>query len=226
MTQEYLTKEQQVQKKIKLIATITAVLIVVALAGFGVVKLAQKSPTAGGPSPTLDQINDTDHVLGNRDAKIVLIEYSDFQCPACRAYSAQVEKLHQDFPTDLVIVYRHYPLSQHKNAIPAAQASEAGGVQGKFWAMAKLIFDDQPTWSGMSTPIPKFVEYAGQLGLNLPAFESDLYSASLASKINNDKTSGDQVSLTGTPSFYLNGQKIGNPSTYQQFYDLVKNAVK
>jgi len=89
-----------------------------------------------------------DHYKGNPDAQVVLIEYSDFQCPACRAYIPIITSLIEQFPDDLVVVYRHFPLqSVHANARAAAEASEAAAKQGKFWEFHDILFDKQTEWS-------------------------------------------------------------------------------
>ena len=102
---------------------------------FGMIKLAGNSPTANQPSGgETAPISTSDQVKGNGDAKITLIEYSDFQCPACGAYYPMIKKLNEEFGSQMQFAYRNFPLKQiHDNAEPAAYAAEAAGKQGKFW---------------------------------------------------------------------------------------------
>ncbi|MFC1649464.1 DsbA family protein [Patescibacteria group bacterium] len=94
------------------------------------------------------EVKENDHTKGSPEAKVILVEYSDFQCPACGAYAAVLSRLSEEIPEDLLIIYRHFPLSNiHTNARAAAIASEAAAQQGKFWEYHDLLFTNQPEWS-------------------------------------------------------------------------------
>ena len=99
------------------------------------------TPTSGASQPLV--LTDKDWIKGERKAKVVLVEYADFECPACAAYAPFIEKLNQDFPEELKIAFREFPLPSHKNAMSAAQAVEAVGKQGKFWEIASLLYERQ-----------------------------------------------------------------------------------
>lgn len=157
-------------------------------------------------------------------SKVTLVEYTDFQCPACGAYYPVVKQLEGEFADSLTLVVRHYPLPQHQNAKPAARAAEAAGKQGKFWDMFDALFSRQSEWSGLSDPKPSFIAYAKAIGLNEAQFLADYSSSSFDSKIQADIDSGTASGVLGTPSFYLNGVKIDNPSSYDVFKVAVKNA--
>ena len=111
---------------------------------FGIIKLASKSQTAGSGSNnaaiTISAINDNENIKGDKEAKATLIEYSDFQCPACGSYYPILKKVSEDMEAQVRFAYRHFPLPQHKNAKLAATVAEAAGKQGKFWEMHDLIF--------------------------------------------------------------------------------------
>ena len=225
MPQEYLTREQTIKRKIKLIGGLTVGLFILVLSAWGVVKLAKVSENQA-EVPTLSQISQTEHFLGNQEAPVVLIEYSDFQCPACKAFSPLIEQLHEDFPDELVIVYRHFPLSSHKNAAAAAKAAEAAGVQDKFWEMAELLFANQAQWSELANPQETFLGYGRQLGLDDQRYAKDYSSKTVSDRISADKQSGEDAAVTYTPTFYLNGSKIGNPSNYEQFKQLIQDELE
>ena len=119
-------------------------------------------------------------------------------------------------------MYRHFPLRQiHPNADAAAQAAEAAGRQGKFWEMADLIFTGQKDWSASDDAKEKFEQYAQQLGLDLTKFKEDGDSSEIKQKIQQDLDSANAMNLSGTPTFFLNGQFIKGPGSYEEFKALV-----
>lgn len=165
-----------------------------------------------------------DHVLG--EGSVILVEYSDFQCPACKAYSPLLKQLQEDFQGKLTLVYRHFPLRRlHANADAAAQAAEAAGRQGKFWEMHDLIFSGQEDWAKSGNAMEKFEQYAQQLGLDLAKFKEDADSSEIKQKIQQDLNSANAMNLSGTPSFFLNGQFIQSPGSYEKFKALVDKQV-
>lgn len=115
---------------------------------------------------TLD-IRDRDWIKGNESSKVALIEYSDFQCPACAANYNLVKYLEGKYFSDIKFVYRHFPLQQHAQAIPAARAAEAAGAQGKFWEMHDKLFENQDKWADTTTAKDIFKGYAEELGLDM-----------------------------------------------------------
>jgi protein-disulfide isomerase len=169
-------------------------------------------------------ISTADHVLGPIDAPVTIIEYSDFQCPACETYYYVVERLLASSTVPIRFVYRQFPLSQHANAIPASLASEAAGVQGKFWDMYRLLFEDHADWTELSDPKPVFVRYATELGLDTSKFTIDMASSTLKDHINNDVKEGINIGINATPTFFINGKAITNPSSYDEFKTIVQDA--
>ncbi|MEK7070060.1 MAG: thioredoxin domain-containing protein, partial [Patescibacteria group bacterium] len=122
------------------------VAIVIIGSVFGIVKLASISKT-GASNLTASAISDNENIKGDKDAKATLIEYSDFQCPACGAYQPILKKVTDNLSAQVRFAYRHFPLPQHKNAKLASTVAEASGKQGKFWEMHDLIFQNQSDWS-------------------------------------------------------------------------------
>src|SRR3989344_1274478 len=138
------------------------------------------------------EISANDHIKGNSAALITLVEYSDFQCPACASYFPLVKKLLEENSDKIRFVYRHFPLPQHQNARLAASAAEAAGLQNKFWENHDLIFENQFRWEKLSNAkaSEEFTGYATQLGVNLQKFAEDLNSEELKTKVENDYLSG------------------------------------
>lgn len=168
-----------------------------------------------------------DHVRGNPLSRIILVEYSDFQCPACGAYYPIVKKINQEYGNRIQIVYRNFPLVQlHKYAYVAAQAAEAAGKQGKFFEMHDLLFERQNEWPELPDVRGKFNEFADSLKLDRTVFEKDMESKEVKEKIDGDLKSGNASGVQGTPTFYLNGKKIDNPRSYEEFKQAIDVAVE
>lgn len=164
---------------------------------------------------------------GNPQADVTLIEYSDFQCPACKSYYPLISKLSEEYSQDIKIVYRHLPLvSIHKNSLAAASAAEAAGRQGKFWEMHNLLFENQDDWADDSSPEEKFESYAGELELDLDKFKLDYESSEVKNDINSDLRAANSLRLTSTPSFILNGKRLVNPRGYEDFRSLIEDEIR
>lgn len=161
------------------------------------------------------------------DGAPLLIEYSDFQCPACRAYYPMVKRLVSEYGMKLQFAYRYFPLSQiHQNAQIAAYAAEAAGRQGKFWQMHDVLFERQTEWEKSDLVRDMFVQYAKDLSLDVSRFQKDLDDSSVHDRVKRDYSSGEKAGVQGTPSFFLNGQKLPNPPTYDAFKAVVDYYMK
>lgn len=139
---------------------------------------------------------------------IILVEFSDFQCPACRAVQEPLTAILLKYQDKITMVYRHFPLSNiHKNAQIAARATEAAYQQGKFWEMHDLLFEKQTEWAELTDPREKLSEYAGEIGMEKEKFVSDLESDQTKQVVANDLLAATRYRLTGTPTFFVNGIK-------------------
>ncbi|PIR42412.1 hypothetical protein CO058_02415 [candidate division WWE3 bacterium CG_4_9_14_0_2_um_filter_35_11] len=138
------------------------------------------------------------HRIGPENPKLVLVEFSDFQCPSCKLYAPIVESLLQKYPNNLGVIYRHFPLPIHNMSVPAARASEAAAIQGKFWEYASTLFENQPNFSD-----DELVSYATSLGLDIEQFKNDFKSQGVAEAVNGDYQTATELNLPGTPSFFI-----------------------
>jgi protein-disulfide isomerase len=203
--------------------TITIVIIVLVAVGFGY-WLFKISPTDQSSAQyTVDtsavkQISTVpafdpsiDRYQGDPKAKNVFIEYADYQCPACAAYSDILKQVPSQF-NNTVFVYRYFPLVQiHKNAVIAALAAEAAGAQGKYWEMHDILFPKQGDWENMSNPLDTFAQYAQQAGVpNIDQFKSDVTSQKYKSVIEKNNNEALGLKLQGTPTFFFNGHQLQN----------------
>lgn len=158
------------------------------------------------PSPSFSKselITKDTHTKGPENAKVFLVEFSDFQCPACKAFKAQVDSITEKNKDSLYYAYKHFPLDQHPYGFKAALAVEAAAEQGKFWEMSDLLFQDQENLSDQLIS-----DYAKKLGLNLDKFEKEIKEEKYKDRILADKDFGIKAGVNSTPTFYLNGQKI------------------
>ncbi len=157
------------------------------------------------------------HTIGPKDASVWLVEFSDFQCPACGQFYPVVKQLTEKYKDSIFFAYRNYPLPTHTMAMPAARAAEAAGIQGKYWEMHDALFTKQ---SELST---NFISSeAARLGLNLEQFTQDMQSTTLETSITNDIAVGDAIGISATPTFYLNGKKL-ELQTIQDLVTAVEN---
>jgi len=144
-----------------------------------------------------------DHIQGNSDAAIELVEYGDYQCPYCgRAYPI-IKLIQQRFGDNLKFVFRNFPLSEiHPQAKKAAVAAEAADKQNKFWQMHDSIFENQQQLHQSA-----LMEYAKLIGLDVEQFKDDLTNDELVKRVEDDLESGLRSSVNGTPGFFINGKK-------------------
>jgi len=203
-----------------------AVILLVALVIVAAVLVSDNTTPAIVEKDLAPAVNASDHTLGSATSTVTLVEYADFQCPACQAYFPLLQKLTTDYQSKILFVYRYFPLPQHPNAVPAAEAAEAASLQGKFWPMHDLLFGHYQDWENLSDPTPIFIQYATQLGLNVTKFQSDMQSDAVKNVVNADLASATSENLQGTPSFYLNGKYIQNPPNYDAFKTLIDNALQ
>lgn len=229
-TTENQTKIKQKNKKIFLrcfLWLITAILITIT---FWQVDRFVKNREENNASiltstSTILAIKSDDWIKGTTTAPVVLVEYSDFECPACSEYNSLLEKLYSDYGGQLAIVYRHYPWFFHKQALPAALAAEAAGEQGKFWSMSNLLFSKQADWSNQSGT-EAFVGYAEQLGLDVQKFKISLTKDELRKKIENQLAEGKKIGIDYTPAFAIDGKIIVNPKSYEEFKQVIDQTIK
>ncbi len=157
--------------------------------------------------------NIAEHVFGKVDSKVVLIEYGDFQCPACGVVYPRIKAITEQYKDELGFVFRNLPLMTiHANAKAAAATVEAAGLQGKYWEMYNMIYQSQKAWSNLSGTerTDAFVGYATAIGLDEAKFKTDLASPAIGKKISFDQTIGKKIGANATPTFYLNGVKLTN----------------
>lgn len=171
-------------------------------------------------------LNDFEWAKGNLFSTVVLLEYSDFQCPSCAYYYPVIKQIEKDYGSKIKIVYRHFPIFQkHKNAILAASAAEAAGMQSNFWGMHDLLFESQNVWAESDKAEELFVAHAETLSLNIEKFKSDMLSEAVKDEVMKDYQSGVDAGVAGTPSFFVNGKFISNPNSYEELAKILDSYI-
>lgn len=189
----------------------------------GAVFLIQQAEPQSTDNTDLEGLVGPDpHVLGATSAEkpVVLVEFSDFQCPACRASQPTLRQLKEQYEDKVKLVFRHFPLEQlHANARLAAQASEAAANQGKFWQMHDLLFERQTEWSESSVEQARaqFTEYAQGIGLDTDSFQADLDAEKTRQAVDEDLQEARKLGLNATPSFFLNSELISPGVSFDEW---------
>lgn len=187
-----------------LLAVIAAVFV-----GVVVASDHKKSDTSNKSSSTAAV---TKHVRGEGKAGVKLQEYGDYQCPICGTFYATVHQVVDKYNDQITFQFSNLPLTQlHPNTFAASRAAEAAGLQGKYWEMHDLLYQNQTAWASSSNAQAIFDTYAQQLSLNMTQFKKDYSSQKVNSAINADvaafQKTGDPEA---TPTFYLDGKKLDN----------------
>lgn len=197
------------------------VLIVAGLIGIFALTGGNKNDSStNGSNESGGQLSN--HVTGAKESKVTLIEYGDFQCPACKSYHPLLQQLKEEYGDRVTFQFRHFPLTQiHPNAFISSRAAEAAGKQGKFFEMHDLLFENQDAWATTSNPISIFEGYAQQLNLNVDQFKTDMNSSEVAATINADMKAAQAAGGNSTPTFVLNDTKIENPQSLEDFKKLL-----
>jgi protein-disulfide isomerase len=224
--QEKLKERQKTDTNLKFKKWIVRFIVLIVV-GFGAYKIWQWINTSQPGDTKIDILNvrSDDWVKGSPEAKVTLIEYADFECPACKIYSTDIlKKLADEYQGNLREVYRHFPLPQHTKAVDAAKAAEAAGVQGKFWEMHDLLYEKQEDWVTGNLK-DKLFGYAESLGLDKAQFEKDSASDSVLKSIKDDENDGYSLKINSTPSFYINGKKVEIKNGYEDLKKAIDQAL-
>jgi protein-disulfide isomerase len=178
----------------------------------------QQAAARRGPDPARRYTVKTDGspARGPEDAKVTIVELSDFQCPFCSRVKPTLKQLLGDYPDDVQIVFKHLPLDFHTKAPAAHAASEAAHKQGKFWEMHDKIFSNQAEMAP-----EKYEQYAAEIGLDVERFKKDAASAEIKQRVDADKKEAASLGVTGTPSFFINGRYLSGAQPVDAFKRLI-----
>ncbi|KKR76130.1 MAG: hypothetical protein UU21_C0017G0003 [Candidatus Levybacteria bacterium GW2011_GWA2_40_8] len=193
------------------------------------IKLASTGPTSSTTEPVVNfpKIEANETFYGTESAKVVLVEYSDFQCPACGAYYPVLKQIKEAYKDRMLFVYRNFPLRQnHQNAAISAQASYAAHKQGKFWEMHNMLFDNQAVWSSQANASETFVEYAKTLGLDVEKFKTDMNSQEAKDYVSSQERQALSLGVNSTPTFFLNKKLLRINANYEEFKKAIEEELQ
>lgn len=159
------------------------------------------------------------YMTGTKDAKVNIVEFGDYQCPAC-AYAnpivQQLIKTYKDNP-NVNFIFRNFPLAQHSNAMISAEAAEAARAQGKFLEMSYMLYSNQNEWSGSPKALEIFIGYAQKLGLDVKTFTDSINQQKFKDVIIKDRSDGQALGVNSTPTFFIGGEKIAGALSFEMF---------
>ncbi len=186
----------------------------------------QAAAAPAGAAPGLEVVRKIENpvwapVKGGRDAKVTIVEWSDFQCPFCSRVGPTMRKIEETYGNKVRVVFRHQPLPFHANAKPAAAASMAAGEQGQFWQMHDKLFANQGALER-----PALERYAEELHLDLAKFRAALDGDKFDKQIAEDQEEGTRLGANGTPTFFINGRQLVGAQPYERFAALIDEELK
>ena len=177
-----------------------------------------------------------DHVIGNKDAKVKIIEYADYQCSACAASYPYVVDIAEEYGDNVALIFRTYVLSYHPNGNAVATAATAAGLQGYFEEYSALVFSKQNDWYDLEgaerdAALSGYLETVSNGSADMDKYRSDLKSSAIKDKIAFDRSLASRIDLSATPTIYVNQQKYTIPSVKEAEFksglrNLIENALR
>ena len=201
------------------------ILVALALTFGGFIYFNKKSNDSENGGNTTTQ--PSNHIYGEGKKGVTLVEYGDFQCPACGGYYPIIQQVKEKHKDDIYFQFRNFPLdSIHPNARAAHRAAESASNQGKFWEMHDLLYENQQTWTSLSDVQSVFEGYAQQLSLNMEQYKADVLKSATNNIINADISEGQKIKVSSTPTFLINGVRIEEaPRDVEGFTKLIEEAI-
>lgn len=226
---EKVLKKQQRSEMLKKIA-IWGAIVIVCVAGLGtLVKFADKS-TSNNSIPqevaNLPAPKSTDIIVGDENAKVIITEYADLQCPACASVNPLTNQVLDEYKGKVKLVYRFFPLRGiHKNALISGQAAYGAWRLGKFSEMKDLLYENQPSWENLNDPRETFIEYAKEIGLDSGKFQTLMNSDEAKNAVLEGEKEALGLGLNSTPTFFIGNRKF-SPRGLEDFKQLIDEELK
>lgn len=216
-------EKEQKTAQYKKIGIWIAVAFAVILGIFGLAMIVNSPSNTTGSSLKAPAPNEKDlYTKGNVKSKVVLTEYGDFQCPACASYFPIVNAIVEEYKDKILFLYRDFPLTNaHKYAHLSARAAFLANKQNKYWEMYDLLYENQTEWAQSTNAEEIFTGYAKKLGMDTDKFKNDLNSNEAKKFVDEALASANSLGLNSTPSFFINGSKIDNPNSFDDFKKLI-----
>ena len=155
-------------------------------------------------------------VKGNASGRVTVVEFVDYECPHCKHAQTLMRQVVEEYPSDVKTVFKHFPLSAHANARLAAEGAVAAHKQGKFWPYNEKV------WANSDNLTPAVIEKAAkESGLDVARWRADLQSEAVKGRVQADKSEGNDLGISSTPSIYINGRKYEDPIEIASFRDWI-----
>lgn len=208
----------------KLTKPLVVIIIAIGIAAGAAVYLSRTAdPHAEDTGPAQPVQIKGGHFRGPENAQVTLVEFGDYECPACGAFHPFVKEILSRYPDKLRLEFHHFPLiGVHPNAMLGAMAAEAAGEQGKYWEMHDALYEHQREWGENRNAEVIVMALATRLGLDMNKFMQALRSPVLQDRILRDEALADQLKLNETPSFLIDGQRVYPKASIQEFVDLIE----
>lgn len=207
-----------------MVALAAVIAVLAAVVGVNVFAPEEAKSTAAGGDPPLVR-EDSHRLQEAQGSGVTLVEFLDFECPSCGAMYPVMERLRADYEGEVTFVVRYFPLPMHQNAERAARAVQAAAEQGKFEAMYTRMFETQQAWAGRQvSTADTFRGYARDLGLDMKRYDKAYAAAQTLNRVRKDVADGEKVGVEGTPTFFLDGEKL-QAQTYTQFKEKIDDAL-
>lgn len=166
------------------------------------------------------------YITGTRKAKVTVVEFGDFQCPACGIAYQIVTQIKEEYKDKVKFSFREFPLSAHKNGYISALVAESAGGQGKFWEMHDKLYENQKEWSDRNDAIKIFTTYAKEIGIDVDKFKKDVEDKKYDVRIQNDLNDGNMLRVNSTPTFFINGKMYTGVLNYDDFKGRIERELK
>lgn len=189
--------------------------------GAGGAAVAEARPGRPDPGKRYDVQVAGSPVKGGDDAKVTIVEFSDFQCPFCSRVTPTLARIDKEYGDDVKIVFKHLPLPMHSKAPAAHAAAEAAHRQGRFWPMHDRIFGAQREMSP-----ERYRAYAEEMGLDMAKYDRDVASADVRGRITADTEQAAELGVTGTPAFFVNGRFLSGAQPFESFKRMIDEEMK
>lgn len=207
-------------------------LVAMAVVVFAMIRLAGDEPDTPQPNRAMANTNSAagngilevrpnDWTKGNPDADVVVVKYSDFQCPACRFYASMDDRLSEELNEEVLFVYRHFPLRNFQYSNLAARYTEAAGRQGEFWKMHDLIYINQQRWSRSDDAEGIFRQFAESLELDMEQLDEDMEDPAVTERIESDYRDGQRLGVRAVPTIFINGDMIQSPNSLDAYRSMI-----
>jgi len=162
-------------------------------------------------------------VKGEKGAPITIVEFSEYECPYCKRYVDETyAKIWDEYGDQIYYVFHDYPLPFHAHAQKMAEVARCAGDQGKYWEMHDLLFKNHDEWAAITDVTDTVKNYADELGLDVSKFSSCLTSGKFTQAVNDDMALGQSAGVTGTPSFFINGQQLVGAQPFESFKAIIE----